>query len=61
MNQDLPEKKAMVEVPGIKVEVTKDDTWETIGMIAVLVLAIYAGIKAINYAFDKIKKQNSLF
>lgn len=41
-------KKAIVEVPGIKVEVTKDDTWETVGMIVVLVLAVYLGIKIIN-------------
>ena len=40
--------KAIVEVPGVKVEVTKDDTWETVGMIVVAVLAIYLGIKLIN-------------
>lgn len=39
---------ATVEVPGVKVEVTKDDTWETVGMIAALVLVIYLGIKLIN-------------
>jgi len=40
--------RATVEVPGVKVEVTKDDNWETIGMIIVVVLAIYLGIKLIN-------------
>lgn len=39
---------ARVEVPGVTVEVTKDDTWETMGMIAALVLVIYVGIKLIN-------------
>lgn len=61
MNQDLPEKKAMVQVPGVKVEVGRDDTWETIGMIAVLVLVIYAGVKAINFVFDKMANRNSLW
>lgn len=40
--------KAIVEVPGVKVEVTESDTWETVGMIVVAVLAIYLGIKLIN-------------
>jgi len=62
--QDLPTKHATVEVPGLKVEVTKDDSWETVGMILVLVLGIYAGIKLINRLFNsatKKKKNNSLF
>lgn len=59
--QDLPEKHAKVEVPGLKVEVTKDDNWETVGMILVLVLGIYAGIKLLNRLFDSKKKKNSLF
>jgi hypothetical protein len=61
--QDLPEKHATVEVPGLKVEVTKDDSWETVGMILVLVLGIYAGIKLLNRLFDSTdkKKKNSLF
>lgn len=61
--QDLPEKHAKVEVPGLKVEVTRDDNWESVGMILVLVLGIYAGIKALNRFFDKTekKKKNSLF
>lgn len=41
-------KKVVVEVPGVKAEVTKDDNWETISMIVILVLAIYLGIKIIN-------------
>lgn len=62
MQNDLPEKKASVEVPGMKVIVTKDDSWETVGMIVVLVLAIYAGIKIINHAFKpKEKNKKSLF
>lgn len=46
--QDLPPKGALVKVPGAEFHVDKDDTWETIGMIVVLVLVIYAGIKIIN-------------
>lgn len=63
MENDLPEKKATVEVPGLKVQVTKDDSWETVGMILVLVLGIYAGIKLVNRLFEKTdkKKKNSLF
>lgn len=41
-------KKVVVEVPGVKAEVNKDDNWTTIGMIVVLVLSIYLGIKLIN-------------
>lgn len=62
--QDLPEKKASVEVPGLKVQVTKDDSWETVGMILVLVLGVYAGIKIINSLFDKAnkkKKKDTIF
>jgi hypothetical protein len=40
--------QAKIEVAGVKAEVTKDDSWETIGMIVVLVLALYLGIKLIN-------------
>ena len=57
--EDLPEKKATVELPGVKVEVTKDDSWETVSMIVVAVLVIYAGIKVINKFFDN--KNNSLW
>ena len=46
--QDLPEKHATVKVPGVEVTVDKDDNWETVGMILVLVLGVYAGIKLIN-------------
>ena len=53
--QDLPDKKASVEVPGIKVVVDKNDNWETIGMILVLVLGVYAGIKIINKIFKETK------
>ena len=45
---DLPKKGATIEVAGVKAEVTKDDNWETIGMIVVLVLVVYLGIKLIN-------------
>ena len=53
MAEELPEKHARVEVTGLKVEITKDDSWETVGMIVVLVLVIYAGIKVINRVFDR--------
>jgi hypothetical protein len=62
--EDLPAKQARVEVPGLKVEVTKDESWETVGMILVLVLGVYAGIKFINRLFEnkpKIKNKNSIF
>lgn len=49
--QDLPPKQASIEVAGVKAQVTKDDSWETIGMIVVLVLSVYAGIKLINKLF----------
>ena len=49
--QDLPDKKASVEVPGVKVVVDKNDNWETVAMILVLVLGVYAGIKLINKFF----------
>ena len=62
MADDLPEKKASVEVPGVKVVVDKNDNWETVGMILVLVLGVYAGIRFINRAFEpKKKKKDSLF
>jgi hypothetical protein len=60
--QDLPEKRATVEIPGLKVEVKKDDSWETVGMILVLVLGIYIGIKVINRLFeDKKRTKKTLF
>lgn len=62
MQNDLPEKKASVEVPGVKVVVDNNDNWETVAMILVLVLGVYAGIKLINRAFEpKKKKKDSLF
>lgn len=61
MQDDLPAKQAKIEVPGVKVEVTKDDNWETVGMILVLVLGVYTGIKLINRLFDSRKRKNSLW
>ena len=52
---NLPPTKAGVEVAGVKVTVDKNDTLETIGMILVLVLAVYAGVKLINKIFNKWK------
>ena len=40
--------KVVVEVPGVKAEVNKDDNWTTVGMVVVLVLSIYLGVKLIN-------------
>lgn len=48
IEQMSDQSKAVVEVPGVKVEITQDDTWETVGMIVAVVLAIYLGIKLIN-------------
>ena len=53
MNEDLPPKQATVQVPGVKVEVTKEDNWQTIGLLVFAVLAIYLGIKTINRVFKK--------
>ena len=50
-SQNLPDKKASVEIPGVKVVVDKNDNWETVGMILVLILGVYAGIKIINKIF----------
>jgi len=61
MNDDLPVKFAKIEIPGIKVEVAKEDNWETVGMIAVLILVVYLGIKTINHYFNKKKNENSLW
>jgi ribosomal protein S12 methylthiotransferase accessory factor YcaO len=46
--QELTDKKASVEVPGMKVIVTKEDNWDVVFMILVLVLGTYIGIKLIN-------------
>ena len=59
MQEDLPPKSATVKVPGVEVTVDKNDSWETVGMIVVLVLVIYAGIKFINRIFDN--KKDSLW
>ena len=62
MTEDLPPKSATVKVPGVEVVVDKNDSWETVGMILVLVLGIYLGIKFINRMFEpKKKKKDSLF
>ena len=49
--QDLPDKHATVKVPGVEVTIDKNDNWQTVGMILVLVLAVYLGIKIINKIF----------
>ena len=51
--QELSEKKASVEVPGVKVVVTKEDNWDVVFMILFLVLGTYAGIKIINRFFKR--------
>lgn len=40
--------KVVVEVPGVKAEVTKEDNWTTVSMVVVIVLSIYLGVKLIN-------------
>lgn len=56
MTEDKPQiTGASVEIPGLKVEVTKDDNWQTIGMIVALIFAVYVGIKLINKIFNKWK------
>lgn len=52
-SQNLLDKKASVEIPGVKVVVDKNDNWETVGMILVLILGVYAGIKIINKIFKE--------
>ncbi|NDB83673.1 MAG: hypothetical protein EB127_13260 [Alphaproteobacteria bacterium] len=51
--QDLTNKKASVEVPGVKVIVTKEDNWDVVAMILVLVLGTYIGVKIINRLFKR--------
>lgn len=51
--QDLSDKKASVEVPGVKVIVTKEDNWDVVFMILFLVLGTYTGIKLINRLFRR--------
>jgi hypothetical protein len=51
-HQDLTEKKASIEVAGMKAIVTKEDNWDVVFMILVLVLGTYAGIKLINRYFS---------
>ena len=49
--QDLPPKGATVKAAGLEVVIDKNDNWETVGMVVVLILAIYLGIKLINKYF----------
>lgn len=51
--EDLTSKKASVEVPGVKVVVTKEDNWDVVAMMLVLVLGTYIGIKLINKLFKR--------
>ena len=51
--EDLTGKKASVEVPGVKVVVTKEDNWDVVAMVLVLVLGTYTGIKVINRLFKR--------
>ena len=53
--QELTDKKASVEVPGMKVIVTKEDNWDVVAMILVLVLGTYICIKIINRFFKETK------
>lgn len=49
--EEVTSKKASVEVPGMKVVVTKEDNWDVVLMILTLVLGVYVGIKVINRLF----------
>ena len=49
--EEVTSKKASVEVPGMKVVVTKEDNWDVVFMILTLVLGVYVGIKVINRLF----------
>ena len=51
--QDLPPKSASIKAAGMEVVIDKNDNWETVGMIVVLVLAIYLGIKLIKKYFKE--------
>ena len=42
--EEATSKKASVEVPGVKVVVTKEDNWDVVAMVLVLVLGTYTGI-----------------
>ena len=46
--QNTATKEVRVKVGPVEGEVTKDDTWQTIGMLVISILAIYLGIKLIN-------------
>lgn len=45
-NQEV--QKIVVKVPGAEATVTKEDSWQTVSMVVVAILAIYLGIKLIN-------------
>ena len=51
--EEVTSKKASVEVPGVKVIVTKEDNWDVVAMMLVLVLGTYTGIKLINKLFKR--------
>lgn len=51
MYEEAVTRKASVEVPGVKVVVTREDNWDVIFMILFLVLGTYTGIKIINRIF----------
>ena len=51
--EEVTSKKASVEVPGVKVVVTKEDNWDVVAMVLVLVLGTYTGIKLINRLFKR--------
>ena len=51
--EEVTSKKASVEVPGMKVIVTKEDNWDVVAMMLVLVLGTYTGIKLINKLFKR--------
>ena len=45
--------KAMIEAPGIKVVIDKEDNWQTVAMLLVTLLGSYLGIKIINRLFKE--------
>ena len=45
---EVTKEKAEIEVAGISAHVDKEDNWGTIGMVVVLVLSVYLGIRLIN-------------
>ena len=49
LNKVMP--MAVVEIPGVKVEISKNDDWGVIAKVLVAVLGTYAGFKVINRIF----------